>query len=148
MPDTVQKAQDAASAASTPDRIAARPASDLLALVERTAGLSDSVGRSDLVSRLSETKQRLMDPFVRVIIVGQFKQGKSKLVNALVNAPACPVDDDIATSVPTSVSYGDQPEAFALIRSDGDQSIERRSIALDDLAEFVSEKGQDSVPVM
>ena len=37
-----------------------------------------------------------------MIVVGEFKQGKSKLINALVNAPACPVDDDIATSVPTS----------------------------------------------
>ncbi|AZS35934.1 Isoniazid-induced protein IniA [Microbacterium lemovicicum] len=139
MPPTTRTTEDAAA-----DVVAARPAADLLALVERTAGLSDSVGRSDLVSRLSETRQRLIDPYVRVIIVGQFKQGKSKLVNALVNAPACPVDDDIATSVPTSVSYGEEPEAFALIRRDEgtEPSIERRPIALDDLAEFVSEKGQ------
>jgi hypothetical protein len=40
------------------------------------------------------------------------------LVNALVNAPVCPVDDDIATAVPTEVSYAEQPTAFLLLRAD------------------------------
>ena len=39
------------------------------------------------------------------MVVGEFKQGKSSLVNAMLNAPVCPVDDDVATSVPTLVRY-------------------------------------------
>ncbi|MET0295797.1 MAG: dynamin family protein [Microbacterium sp.] len=116
---------------------------ELVGLVGRAAAFADAVGRADLVGRLSQTTTRLRDPYVRVIIVGQFKQGKSKLVNALVNAPACPVDDDIATSVPTSVSFADEPAAFALVRSEHGigETIERMPIPLDDLADFVSERG-------
>ena len=44
---------------------------------------------------------------MRVLVVGEFKQGKSQLVNSLVSAPVCPVDDDIATSVPTVVRHAD-----------------------------------------
>ena len=72
-------------------------------------------GRSDLTSRLRQTRTRLLDGRVRVLVIGEFKQGKSQLVNALVNASVCPVDDDIATSVPTVVRYGEKPRA-ALVR--------------------------------
>ena len=36
---------------------------------------------------------RLHDERIRVLVVGEFKQGKSSLVNALVSAPVCPVFD-------------------------------------------------------
>ena len=123
--------------------VVARANAQLAQLVDKTSELSRALGRADLVGRLDQTRTRLRDPYVRVIIVGQFKQGKSKLVNALVNAPACPVDDDIATSVPTSVSYADEPAAFAIIRdNDGaSDAVERMPIPLDSLADFVSERG-------
>ena len=81
-------------------------------LVHSLSEFAAETGRPDLAQRLEHTHARLLDPDVRVIVVGEFKQGKSKLINALVNAPACPVDDDIATSVPTSVGYGEQPSAW------------------------------------
>lgn len=89
-------------------------------LVARTTTLSRAQGRDDFVDRLGHSRRRLADPSVRVLVVGEFKQGKSMLVNALVNAPVCPVDDDIATAVPTEVAYGEQPRAFVLLRRNDD----------------------------
>ncbi len=74
----------------------------LIELVDQGIALAGTGDRADLRRRLEQTKDRLLDPSIRVIVVGEFKQGKSKLINALVNAPVCPVDDDIATAVPTS----------------------------------------------
>ena len=54
-----------------------------------------------------------------MLVVGEFKQGKSQLINALVNAPVCPVDDDVATAVPTEVSYGPAPAAYVLLAPEG-----------------------------
>jgi hypothetical protein len=54
-----------------------------------------------------------------VLVVGEFKQGKSQLINALVNAPVCPVDDDVATAVPMEVRYGAQPQASLLLARRG-----------------------------
>jgi hypothetical protein len=120
-------------------------------IVRDIGDLAASTGRSDLAERLEQTSARLNDPGVRVVVVGEFKQGKSKLINALVNAPACPVDDDIATSVPMTVGYADEPSAWVLMQSDAAQSgssrrpaprsVERQEIPLGDLAQFVSEHG-------
>ena len=103
--------------------------------------------RSDLSARLQQTRARLLDDQVRVLVVGEFKQGKSLLVNGLVKAPLCPVYDDVATSVPTVVRHADPP-TVALVRvldSDGDDPAGRRTerieVPVDELAEHVSETG-------
>lgn len=111
----------------------------LLGASERLQRLSADAGREDLVERIEHARARLTDPFVRVLVVGEYKQGKSKLINALVGAPVCPVDDDIATRVPTVVGYGDEPSATLLVRS-GAQT-ERREIALDELPAHLTAPG-------
>ena len=121
-------------------------AAQLTKLVEQGIGLVSAGERADLRKRLEQTLRRLQDPSTRVIVVGEFKQGKSKLINALVNAPVCPVDDDIATSVPTVVRHGDSAAASVLRpRADaepGDESaLEREPINIADLATYVSERG-------
>jgi hypothetical protein len=115
----------------------------LLDLVRRTRALAEEAGRADLARRLDDARARLDDPNIRVIVIGQFKQGKSKLVNALINAPACPVDDDLATSVPTAVGYAAEPSAVVLLRREraSGTTIERKPIPIDEVAQFVSEGG-------
>ncbi len=103
--------------------------------------------RSDLDARLQQARARLLDEQVRVLVVGEFKQGKSMLVNGLVKAPVCPVHDDMATSVPTVVRHADTPVAamVRLLNSEGDdvssRRIERVEVPIDKLAEHVSESG-------
>jgi hypothetical protein len=75
-------------------------------------------GRPDLEARLHQARARLLDDRVRVLVVGEFKQGKSLLVNALLSAPVCPVFDDVATAVSTAVSYADEP-VLTLVRARG-----------------------------
>ncbi len=104
--------------------------------------------RSDLSARLQQTRARLLDDRVRVLVIGEFKQGKSLLVNGLVKAPLCPVYDDVATSVPTVVRHAETP-TVALVRvldSEGDDGpagrrTERIEVPIDELAEHVSETG-------
>ena len=75
--------------------------------------------RPDLEARLRQTRVRLLDERIRVLVVGEFKQGKSMLVNALVSAPVCPVFDDVATAVPTVVRYAAEPVLTVVRRQDG-----------------------------
>ena len=108
--------------------------------------LAADTGRADLAKRLEQTRARLRDPDVRVIVVGEFKQGKSKLINALVNAPACPVDDDIATSVPTSVGYAEEASAWILVHDENAAPTPGHAgrapeVPLDELSDYVSERG-------
>ena len=120
---------------------------ELVKLVDQGLDLAKKGERADLQRRLEQTRKRLQDPITRVIVVGEFKQGKSQLINALVNAPVCPIDDDVATSVPTVVTHGEPASAVILVpkertdSGDGDVELERRPVALDELAEHVSERG-------
>lgn len=112
-------------------------------LVDVALQATTAYQRPDLATRLHQTRDRLADPSVRVLIVGEFKQGKSQLVNALVNATVCPVDDDVATAVPTLVRHGDETTVTLVRESGGGGSAtsERTPIAVERLAEHVSEAG-------
>ena len=104
--------------------------------------------RSDLEARLRQSAGRLRTDRLRVLVVGEFKQGKSLLVNGLVRAPVCPVFDDVATSVPTVVRYAPEPTA-ALVRvleqaEDGDPAgakLERVELPIEELGRHVAETG-------
>ncbi|MGH4024690.1 MAG: dynamin family protein [Pseudonocardiaceae bacterium] len=100
-------------------------------------------GRDDLVGRLTGARQLLTEPAVTVYVVGEFKQGKSSLINSLLTAPICPVDDDIATAVPTEVRYSRDTGATAHYEPDGDSPGADRvePIPVADLASYVSEAG-------
>jgi GTPase Era involved in 16S rRNA processing len=118
---------------------------DAVALVDLALKATSAYGRPDLGRRLQATRSRLADPNVRVLIVGEFKQGKSQLVNALVNAPVCPVDDDIATAVPTVVKFA-ETASVTLVReaeSDSGEPLppQRSEVPIDQLAQYVSEAG-------
>ncbi|WP_460774507.1 dynamin family protein [Microbacterium sp. GXF7504] len=120
------------------------PQEQLIALLDRAGIMARRLGRPDLLQRLEGARGRLLDPHVRVIVVGQFKQGKSKLVNALVNAPVCPVDDDVATSVPTTVGFGEEPAAVLVVQErENGTELQRREVPLDRLAEYVADHSGD-----
>lgn len=95
-----------------------------LSAVGITIEAATAYGREDLALRMDGTKHNLSDPNVRVMVVGEFKQGKSSLVNAMLNAPVCPVDDDVATSVPTMVRYAAEPEALLVRPVEGTSDVE------------------------
>jgi hypothetical protein len=120
---------------------------ELMGLIEQGIELAQAAARPDLRRRLEQTRERLQDASIRVIVVGEFKQGKSQLVNALVGASVCPVDDDIATSVPTVVRYGETPAAVIVVPQEGtgvpeaEAVLERRPIAPEELVGAVSERG-------
>ena len=68
-------------------------------------------GRPDLAARLAATGRALGETTTHVVVIGDFKRGKSSLVNALVGSTVCPVDDNAATAVPTYVRHGGRAEA-------------------------------------
>lgn len=104
--------------------------------------------RADLTARLKQARVRLVDDHIRILVVGEFKQGKSLLINGLVTAPVCPVYDDVATSVPTVVRYGDTPSATVvrIIEAGGEDGAtesrtDRIAVPVEDLPNYVSEAG-------
>lgn len=83
----------------------------IVELIDHTIKIADLNDRGDLVQRLARARERIADPQIRVVIAGQLKQGKSQLLNSLLNMPVGRVGDDEATVLVTVVGYGDQPSA-------------------------------------
>lgn len=119
---------------------ASRPATPTTAdVVTELAKWLQQQGRPDLAQRASVSASRLRRPSTIVCVVGEFKQGKSSLVNALLGRELCPVDDDLATSAITMVRYGEAERAVVRLK-DGDATVDR-DIAVDDVKDWVSEVG-------
>lgn len=100
--------------------------------------------RPDLAERLGRALEQINQPNVNVVIVGEFKQGKSSLINALLNTRVCAVDDDIATAVPTVIRHGNEQSAVALTRRrDAAEDAEPtpKSIPFEEVAAYATERG-------
>jgi len=91
-------------------------------------------GREDLAMRLMTVEGTLKDPGIHIVVAGEFKKGKSSLVNALVGAGVCPVDDDIATAIPTYIRYGQEVKAELIFT---DEPVRREKIPIEDLRRHV-----------
>ena len=87
----------------------------IVELIDHSTKIAEAYERGDLVERLAMAKERISDPQVRVVIAGQLKQGKSQLLNSLLNVPVARVGDDETTTLATVVSYGDQASARLIV---------------------------------
>ncbi len=63
----------------------------IVELIDHTSAIAELNDRGDLVARLAVAKERITDPQIRVVIAGQLKQGKSQLLNSLLNMPVARV---------------------------------------------------------
>lgn len=105
----------------------------IVELIDHTVAIAELSERGDLSARLAEARRRITDPRIRVVIAGQLKQGKSQLLNSLLNMPVARVGDDESTVVVTVVAHAETPTA-ALVVDPGDGSGEQTvPIGVEDL---------------
>lgn len=92
---------------TTAELPAESPWAAVLDLVEVGIGAATAHGRDDLEEPLRVARLRLIRPQSVIAVVGEFKQGKSSLINGLLGEELCPVDDDVATTTTTVIRFGD-----------------------------------------
>ncbi len=81
-------------------------------------------------------KRRADSSVFNLVVVGEFKRGKSTLLNALIEAEVLPVGIVPLTAIVTVVEYGEAP-ALRIKFQDGGE----RQASLEALWDFVTEKG-------
>ncbi|HKQ17410.1 MAG TPA: dynamin family protein, partial [Solirubrobacterales bacterium] len=113
------------------------PSESLVWVARDIKAIAREADRDDLAERVDEAIRRAARTETIVCVVGEFKNGKSALINALIGSPVCPVDDDLATTAVTVVRYGDPPSAEVHRRDGEGRAIE--GIALDALVDWVQE---------
>ncbi|GLP81698.1 dynamin-like GTPase family protein [Mycobacterium antarcticum] len=105
----------------------------IVELIDHSTTIAAAYDRGDLVERLARAKERITDPQIRVVIAGQLKQGKSQLLNSLLNVPVARVGDDETTVLATVVSYGEQATARLIVARDEGAEPEAIEIPVADL---------------
>ncbi|HEX9312369.1 MAG TPA: dynamin family protein [Actinomycetota bacterium] len=80
--------------------------------------------------------RKLEEERFNVVVAGEFKRGKSTLVNALLGMDVLPTSVVPLTSVVTAVTWGDPPRAEVFLRTG-----ETRRVGVGEIAAFVTERG-------
>ncbi|HEX7661724.1 MAG TPA: dynamin family protein [Pseudonocardiaceae bacterium] len=119
--------------------------------LDQTIGACATHDRPEVADQLRRQRAHLTDPKLRVLIIGAPNQGKSQLVNALVNAPVCAVGDDLTTGTTTTIQHADTPTAALVQAPIGDRGPEpaadaraitagptRRPVSVDEISQQVT----------
>lgn len=93
--------------------------------------LLEETGRQD--ARLGEIRDVIVSHHFSVAVVGEFKKGKSSLINALLGRRVLPSDTRPTTATLNRITYGSAPGAMVEYK-DGTS----KEIPVDDLAEYVT----------
>jgi len=101
----------------------------------RLADLAQELGAEPVAEEARELAARVAEGRFYVACVGQFKRGKSTLLNALVGHEVVPTGFVPVTAVPTVIRFGAVLHARVRMR-DGSW----RDIAMPDLKEYVTEE--------
>ncbi len=96
--------------------------------------LADHPATQPLVGRVETLHGRLHSGRFHLAVLGQFKRGKSTLLNALLGEPFLPTGVVPVTAIPTLVAYGPARQA-RIVFYDG----ATRTVSLDELAAYVTE---------
>src|SRR6266568_3692074 len=109
-------------------------ATPLEASLANLANAADPLGLPDVASQVAEAARRLAGLELEVAVVGEFKRGKSTLLNALIQVEVLPAGVLPLTAVPTVLERGDPVCLVAF----GDGHTEEHD--LEAVAEFVTEE--------
>jgi predicted GTPase len=111
------------------------PALDARALLERCLDDAQSLAGID-ADACRQLAERLREGTFNLVVAGEFKRGKSSVINALLGADVLPVSVVPLTSVVTLVRHGESPGATVAFAGG-----ERRPIELREIADYATEKG-------
>lgn len=106
----------------------------LLGCLRGLAGLDILAG--DQRRLAAEAAEKLAAEVVYVAVIGEFKRGKSSLINALLGDRVLPTGVTPVTAAPTLVRFGEVPRA-AVRRLDGTET----PIPPSDLSDYITERG-------
>ncbi len=109
--------------------------SKLLAVMERARLLAERRANSAAASLIAASAERLSREQFTLVVLGEFKRGKSTLINALLGCPLLPSAIVPLTAIPTVISYGPSEEVRVIFLDGTEKKIE-----IGEIASYVTEK--------
>jgi len=110
------------------------PVSDMLSLLHDVKGIAEKHRLTSLEKQIASTENLSAERLINVAVFGQFKAGKSSLLNSIVGKQVLPTGVIPVTSAITRLYYGRKERAFITFNN-GDN----KEIRLDDIGEYITE---------
>jgi uncharacterized protein YcfJ len=113
-----------------------------LNLFQVSQSIAKSQNQPETCQTLEQAEQRLIDGKLFVVVCGEFKQGKSNLLNAFLNeTDLFPVDVDIATNLVTTITYGQIEKITIILQDETTGEKISKQISREEIPNYVTEKG-------
>lgn len=99
--------------------------------------VSEMYGKKTVLANIDKSIEMVCQK-TTVLFCGEFKRGKSSLINALLQDSLCPTDIGIATAVVTRIMYGTTKRAVRYYGDmlKGKENLKKEEIAWDDISKY------------
>ena len=91
--------------------------------------IAKSVPNNSIQNDIDSAIQSLQEKRLRVAVLGDFKRGKSSLINALLGMNILPVDIEPTTATVNRITFGIQPAAVIHYKSGDSKKIDIKFLA-------------------
>ena len=109
---------------------------DLLAVIDRMNERAIAREEEKIQENLKHLKQKVIENAFYLVVLGQFKRGKSTFINSLLGEKLLPTSVVPLTSIITLLKYGES-EKISVVFENGNRTV----ISRDELVDYVTEKG-------
>ena len=109
----------------------------LQSFIKQLTPISQQYGKHTVIEEVSKSIDRT-DKATSILFCGEFKRGKSSLINALLGENICPTDIGIATAVVTRIMYGTTKKAVRYYGNllEGEKALKREEIPWEDIQKY------------
>jgi GTPase Era involved in 16S rRNA processing/outer membrane lipoprotein SlyB len=111
----------------------------IIQLFQQVQTLVTQSNRKDIAKTLQESAARYAEGKLFVVVAGEFKQGKSSFINAIINEKKLfPVDIDITTNLVSTITYGKEEKVTVVVGEPG--KGKPKNITRAEIPDYVTEQ--------
>lgn len=109
----------------------------LKSFIKQLSSISQQYGKRAVIENINNAIDKI-DNSTSILFCGEFKRGKSSLINAIIGDEICPTDIGIATAVVTRIMYGQTKKVVRYYGNllEGENALKKEEIAWDDIQKY------------
>ncbi|RLB88478.1 MAG: Dynamin family protein, partial [Deltaproteobacteria bacterium] len=108
----------------------------LIGNIEQLEKISFGRSNTKIADNFREIRDKLIENRFHLVVLGQFKRGKSTFINSIIGDRILPTSVVPLTSIVTMLKYGEVEKIEVIFEEGGRQVISR-----DNLPDYVTERG-------
>jgi len=110
----------------------------LLSLIQRQLQILRALGMKEVEENIRYLEERVSNLNFKVLVLGEFKRGKSTFINSLLRQAVLPAYSTPTTAIINEVKWGETPKALLHYRHSDTEIIPPQEIPIDEIESYVT----------